>query len=158
MSASTLWEIDTSTPESSHYGAEGENPLFGDFTAVRPKMIEANQDGITIFDEPQNSTFLRYWDDYAKMAERAANYSRIQIPKELDREFRIAANDWPTAGTDSFADLLVTRFPRLNHGALSTSHPSHRTISSTADQWSSQQTLTSSWFFTYRATVVKPLL
>ena len=132
MKPSTLWEIDTFTPEGSRYGAEGENLLFGDFTAVRRKMIEDDQDGVTIFDDPQNSIFPRHWDDYARMAETAASYSRIQIPKELDREFRIAANDWPTAGTDSFGHLLVTGFPRLNHGALSASHSPHRSIISTA--------------------------
>ena len=132
MRPPTISEIETSTTEGIQYGAETKTPFFRDFTTVRPKIVEVNQDGIIRFDDPQNSTFLPFWDDCVKIADSAAYYNGVQTLKEADREFRIAASDWPTAGTDLFADLHVTPFPRLDHGTPNASHLSRKTIISTA--------------------------
>lgn len=132
MRAATIWDIEASTPESNLYSAEGGKILFGDFSVVCPKIIEVSQGGFNTFKEPQNASTLPFWDDYAKMGAGAVSYAVIGTPREADREFMIAAGDWPTADSDWLADLQDTPFTRSSYGIGDTSFLLERTLSSTA--------------------------
>jgi len=132
MTPSTIWEIETATPKGNWYGAEGEKFLFGDFSALRPKMIDLNRDCLITFDDPQNASHLTLRNDYAKIAKNASRYWDMWIHRDSDREYWIATGDWPLAGTNWIPDLQDTSFTRIGRGTGDTSHLPERTLVSTA--------------------------